>query len=40
MTPPRDAATGTATALGELLDVLGRTTDGMIAVDEDLRVVG
>jgi PAS domain S-box-containing protein len=40
MTPPRDAGTGTSTALEDLLDVLGRTSDGMVAVDEDLRVVG
>lgn len=40
MTPPRDAATEADSTLEDLLDVLGRTSDGMVAVDDDLRVVG
>ena len=39
-TPSGDAANDSAAALDDLLDVLGRTSDGMIAVDDDLRVVG
>jgi PAS domain S-box-containing protein len=35
-----ETTTEAAATLDTLLDVLGRTSDGLIAVDEDLRVVG
>ena len=40
MTAPSAPATDIGTRLAELLNILGRTGDGMIAVDQGLRIVG